>query len=44
MAHIACIGAGNVGRAWAVVFAGAGHEVTLYDRLPGQAKARLRDR
>lgn len=31
MAHIACIGAGNVGRAWAVVFAKAGHMVSLYD-------------
>jgi 3-hydroxyacyl-CoA dehydrogenase len=31
MAKIACIGAGNVGRAWAVVFARAGHDVALYD-------------
>jgi L-gulonate 3-dehydrogenase len=31
MARVACIGAGNVGRAWAAVFARAGHEVTLYD-------------
>jgi L-gulonate 3-dehydrogenase len=28
---VACIGAGNIGRAWAVVFARAGHDVTLYD-------------
>ncbi|MEM7570438.1 MAG: 3-hydroxyacyl-CoA dehydrogenase [Pseudomonadota bacterium] len=29
---VACIGAGLVGRAWAVVFARAGHDVALYDR------------
>lgn len=34
--HIACIGAGTVGRAWAVVFARAGHEVTLHDADPAQ--------
>ena len=31
MTRIACIGAGNVGRAWAVVFARAGYDVALYD-------------
>ncbi len=31
MNKVACIGAGNVGRAWAVVFARAGHDVALYD-------------
>lgn len=35
MSRVACIGAGNVGRAWAVVFARAGHEVALYDADPG---------
>ena len=30
--RVACVGVGNVGRAWAVVFARAGCEVTLYDR------------
>lgn len=35
MAKIACIGAGTVGRAWAVVFARAGHEVALHDAQPG---------
>jgi 3-hydroxyacyl-CoA dehydrogenase len=30
---IACIGAGQVGRAWAVVFARAGFDVALYDRV-----------
>lgn len=39
MARVACIGTGNVGRAWAVVFARAGHEVALYDSAPGQAEA-----
>lgn len=29
--RIACIGAGNIGRAWAMIFARAGHEVVLYD-------------
>ena len=32
MNTIACIGAGNVGRSWAMVFARAGHAVRLYDR------------
>jgi 3-hydroxyacyl-CoA dehydrogenase len=31
MAKVACIGAGNVGRSWAAVFARAGHDVALYD-------------
>jgi 3-hydroxyacyl-CoA dehydrogenase len=30
----ACIGAGNIGRAWAMMFACAGHEVRLYDEKP----------
>lgn len=38
MARIACIGAGNVGRAWAVVFARAGHQVSLYDVEPDLAR------
>ncbi len=29
--RFACIGGGNVGRAWAIVFARAGYAVTLYD-------------
>jgi len=36
MAKFACIGAGLVGRAWAVVFARAGHDVWLYDALPNE--------
>ena len=35
MSKIACIGAGVVGRAWAVVFARAGHQVTLFDAGDG---------
>ncbi len=40
MSKIACIGVGTVGSAWAVVFARAGHEVTLYDTTPGEAEGR----
>jgi L-gulonate 3-dehydrogenase len=40
MGKVACIGAGNVGRAWAVVFARAGHDVALYDISPEEVKAR----
>lgn len=32
MLEVACIGAGTVGSAWAVVFARAGYRVALYDR------------
>lgn len=39
--RIACIGAGTVGRAWAVVFARAGHEVTLHDADPAQVDRAL---
>jgi L-gulonate 3-dehydrogenase len=42
MSTIACIGAGTVGRAWAVVFARAGHQVRLYDLLEGEAAGRAR--
>lgn len=41
MARTACIGTGNVGRAWAVVFARAGHEVALFDSAPGQVDAAM---
>lgn len=40
MSTVACIGAGTVGRAWAVVFARAGHQVRLYDSLEGEASGR----
>lgn len=32
MGKVACIGVGTVGSAWSVVFAKAGHQVTLFDR------------
>ena len=35
MTRLACIGAGTVGQAWAVVFARAGHEVALFDAAAG---------
>lgn len=37
---VACIGAGNVGRAWAVVFARAGQEVALYDASASEIQER----
>jgi 3-hydroxyacyl-CoA dehydrogenase len=42
MARVAIIGAGLVGRAWAVSFARAGHEVRLWDGAAGAAEAALR--
>jgi len=41
MEKIAVVGAGRVGRAWAIVFARAGHAVTLFDTAPGAAEAAL---
>lgn len=38
MSTFACIGAGTVGRAWAVVFARAGHDVRLFDAQPGEVE------
>ena len=38
---IACIGVGNLGRAWAAIFARAGHDVALYDSQPDALKAAL---
>lgn len=35
MEKVAIIGAGLIGRAWAMVFARAGHTVKLYDNTPG---------
>jgi 3-hydroxyacyl-CoA dehydrogenase len=43
MMQVACIGAGTVGRAWAVVFARAGHVVHLYDAMEGEAAGRAMD-
>lgn len=36
---VACIGAGLIGRAWAIVFARAGHPVRLFDETDGAADA-----
>jgi len=41
MQRIAIIGAGLIGRAWAMVFARAGHPVALYDADPGALAANL---
>lgn len=38
MAVIAIVGAGLIGRAWAITFARAGHEVRIYDEFPGAAE------
>jgi len=50
MERIAVVGAGLIGRAWAIVFARAGCSVALWDKLPGvadgameQIRARLGD-
>lgn len=41
MENIAVIGSGLIGRAWAMVFARAGHPVRLYDNAPGAANKAL---
>ena len=38
MAKIAIIGSGLIGRAWAISFARAGHEIALYDQADGAAE------
>ncbi len=40
-APIACVGTGLVGRAWAIVFARAGHPVRLFDETQATAEAAL---
>jgi 3-hydroxyacyl-CoA dehydrogenase len=42
MAKVAVIGAGLIGRAWAMVFARAGWDVALCDAVPGVAEAGLK--
>jgi L-gulonate 3-dehydrogenase len=37
MANIAIVGAGLIGRAWAIAFARGGHEVRIYDEVAGAA-------
>jgi len=41
MSRVAVIGAGLIGRAWAMVFARAGWDVALYDAIPGVAQSGL---
>jgi len=41
MAKVAVIGAGLIGRAWAMVFARAGWEAALYDAVDGVAQNAL---
>jgi L-gulonate 3-dehydrogenase len=41
MERIAIVGAGLIGRAWAIVFARAGCPVALWDKLPGVAEAAM---
>lgn len=41
MEKVAIIGSGLIGRAWAMVFARAGHTVKLYDAAPGAAQKAL---
>jgi 3-hydroxyacyl-CoA dehydrogenase len=41
MDRIAVVGAGLIGRAWAIVFARSGHAVRLWDKMPGVADRAL---
>jgi L-gulonate 3-dehydrogenase len=41
MEKVAIIGTGLIGRAWVMVFARAGHQVKLYDAIPGAADRAL---
>jgi 3-hydroxyacyl-CoA dehydrogenase len=41
MERVAVVGAGLIGRAWAIVFARAGCSVALWDKLPGVADASM---
>ncbi len=41
MARIAIVGAGFIGRAWAITYARAGHEIRLWDTRPEAAQAAL---
>ena len=42
MDHIAIVGSGLIGRAWAIVFARAGHSVAVHDNDAGALAANLR--
>ncbi|WP_135466128.1 3-hydroxyacyl-CoA dehydrogenase [Crenalkalicoccus roseus] len=41
MERVAVVGAGLIGRAWAIVFARAGLAVSLWDKLPGVAEGAM---
>ena len=41
MAKVSIVGTGFVGRAWAISFARAGHEATLWDKEPSAPAAAL---
>lgn len=41
MPRVAMVGAGLIGRSWAIVFASGGFDVALYDAAPGAAEAAL---
>jgi len=41
MTNVAVIGAGLIGRAWSIVFARAGFQVTLWDQFPQQTQAAM---
>lgn len=43
MSRIAIIGAGFVGQSWAILFARAGHQVSIYDANPKRADHVMRD-
>src|SRR5687768_13975310 len=42
MAIVAIVGAGLIGRAWAITFARGGHEVRVYDAVAGAAGEAVR--
>ena len=39
MAKVTIVGSGFIGRAWAITFARAGHQVTLWDENPAAPEA-----
>ncbi len=41
MAKVAIIGSGLIGRAWAITFARAGHQIVLYDAVEGAPEAAI---
>ena len=41
MARVAIVGSGFIGRAWAISFARAGHDIVLWDAVPGAPNAAI---